>query len=187
MRRVLPWLLAIGLVGLPLRVARADDAPWSHPYVLARGVGHWEWRRSGPDEDIRVTTIARGAPVRVTPVLSNDEVAEDDVQRRLELTSSMCTRVAAVACVNGDFSERPGNGQIKVRVEIGRGEGHREDRRSQPVERADRQVEILVDDDESHADRHHAIARGIAHDRGESGTRPEKPGIDVDAGKVEQD
>ena len=112
MRRVLPWLLAIGLVGLPVRVAHADDPPWAHPYVLGRGVGHWEWRRSGPDEDIRVTTVARGAPVRMTPVLSNDEVAEDDVQRRLELTSSMCTRVAALACVNGDFGERRGNGAI---------------------------------------------------------------------------
>src|SRR2546427_1042620 len=109
MRRVLPWLLAIGLVGLPLRVARADDAPWSHPFVLARGVGHWEWRRSGPAEDIRVTTIARGAPVRVTPVLSNDQVAEDDVQRRLELTSSMCSRAPARAWVNGGLRERPRN------------------------------------------------------------------------------
>ena len=40
-----------------------------------------------------------------------------------------------------------------------------EDDGDQPVGRADRQVEILVDDDEGHADRHHAVAGGVAQQR----------------------
>ena len=81
----------------------------------------------------------------------------------------------------------PDDRRKQAAVEIGRREGDRKDRRGQPVERADRQIEILVDDDEGHADRHHAVARGVAHDRGEGGGRAEEFGVDVDADQVEQD
>ncbi len=83
--------------------------------------------------------------------------------------------------------EGPGNSHKQAGVEIGGREAHRKHRRGEPVERANRQIEILVDDDEGHADRHHAIARGIAHDRGERGGGSEKLGINIDADEIDQD
>ena len=56
----------------------------------------------------------------------------------------------------------------------------------QAVGRADRQVEILVGDDEGHADRHDRVARGIAEQRLECVGRQEELGIDEGAEDVEQ-
>ena len=50
--------------------------------------------------------------------------------------------------------------------------------RDQAVGRADRQVEVLVDDDEGHADRHHAEARRCrAAPRGSASVEPKKAGL----------
>ena len=53
---------------------------------------------------------------------------------------------------------------------------------TRPERRADREVEVLVDDDEGHADRHDAEAGGVAQDGGDRVAGAEEAGIDVDAG-----
>ena len=52
--------------------------------------------------------------------------------------------------------------------------------------RADRKIQLLVDDDEGHADREHAVARGVAQDGKERVGRTEEGRIEIEAGRVEE-
>src|SRR5690606_2564637 len=58
---------------------------------------------------------------------------------------------------------------------------HREGDADQPVGRTDREIEILVDDDEGHAHRHHRVARGIAQHGVKRFTAAEEGRIDQSA------
>ena len=60
--------------------------------------------------------------------------------------------------------EAPDDSRPYPHVEIGRSEDHPKDRSCEAEGRADRKVQLLVDDDEGHADRKHAVARGVAQD-----------------------
>src|SRR3546814_7653739 len=51
--------------------------------------------------------------------------------------------------------------------------------------RADRQVEVAVDDDEGHADRHHPVAGGVAQRRPQGMEVAEEFGVDQRAGGIQ--
>jgi hypothetical protein len=86
-----------------------------------------------------------------------------------------------------DAGEEGGEeGDADAGVEEAWREGDREDGRHQPVGGADGEVEILVDDDECHADGHDAIAGGIAQDGGEGVGFTEEGRIDVVTDQIEQ-
>ena len=61
-----------------------------------------------------------------------------------------------------------------------------EDDADQAEGRADREIEILVGDDEGHADGHDGVARGIAQQRLEGVGRAEEFGIDEGADDIEE-
>ena len=82
-------------------------------------------------------------------------------------------------------NEAPGDGRPDAHVEIGRRENHAEDRRRQAERRPDRQIQLLVNDDEGHADREHAVARGVAQNRKERVGRSEKSRIEIEPARVE--
>jgi hypothetical protein len=52
--------------------------------------------------------------------------------------------------------------------------------------KADGEVEFLVDDDEGHADRHHAIAGGVAQNRKQRARRAEERRVQIEAAEIEQ-
>ena len=81
--------------------------------------------------------------------------------------------------------EAPDDSRPYPHIEIGRSEDHPEDRGCEAEGRADRKVQLLVDDDESHADREHAVARGVAQDGKERIGRTEEGRIEIEAGGVE--
>ncbi|MGH9184500.1 MAG: phosphodiester glycosidase family protein, partial [Acidimicrobiales bacterium] len=64
---------------------------------IGTGVTYRALREVGP-VTVHVAEIAPGAPVRFEAVVSNDQVATG-----LETTSSMCSRVGGIVCVNADF------------------------------------------------------------------------------------
>ena len=81
--------------------------------------------------------------------------------------------------------EAPAHGRPDAHVEIGRREDHAEDRRRETEGRADREVQLPVDDDEGHADREHPVARGVSQDGKERVGRSEKGGIEIEPARVE--
>ena len=74
----------------------------------------------------------------------------------------------------------------RAQVEEGRRERHGEDDGDQAEGRADGEIQILVDDDEGHADRHHGVARGVAEQGVKGVGRAEESGIDEAAAEIEQ-
>ena len=69
---------------------------------------------------------------------------------------------------------------------MGRREDNREGDADEPEGRADRQVDVLVDDDEGHADGHDAVAGGIAQQRVQRVGGAEEGRIDQGAAEIEQ-
>ena len=80
-----------------------------------------------------------------------------------------------------DREREPGGGVVQA----GR-EQDREHHRRQAHGRADREVEVLVDQDEGHADRDHAELRGVAQHRVQGRAVAPELRVDPDAGEIEQ-
>ena len=82
--------------------------------------------------------------------------------------------------------QTPGDGRPDAHVEIGRRENHAEDRCRKAERRPDRQIQFLVNDNERHADREHAVARGIAQNRKERVGRSEESRIEIEPSRVQK-
>ena len=78
-------------------------------------------------------------------------------------------------------SNRQPRAPRKAEIEMGGRKDDREDDADKPIGRADRKIEILVDDDEGHANRHHAIAGGITQHRMQGVGAAEESRIDEGA------
>ena len=102
----------LGLLGPgPIRIAAAAS-PVPGDYrsvaweVLTPGVEHQTLQNDQPFQIAHVVRLAPGLAGRLLPVLANDVLTGPS--SGVEPTSSMCTRVACVAAVNGDYSHPAG-------------------------------------------------------------------------------
>ena len=98
--------LTIGLAG----PASAADMPIPAGFTVtaqdrpAEGVEHIVLSKTAPPMVVNVARITSGAPVSLRAVLSNDTVAGDESEPRLETTSRMCARVHCLLGINADFA-----------------------------------------------------------------------------------
>ena len=114
------------------------------------------------------------------PISSMVSVAMKDGTFRM-VTSTPLMRPMRVPSTRQKMVRRDRSPIVELRREQD-GEGDAD----QAVGRADRQIEVLVDDDEGHADRHHRIARSVAQD-GVEGIAAEEEGRVDERAAGEQD
>ena len=111
------WLAALasalGAVALTFALpgpAWAADPPIPAGFTVtardraAEGVEHIVLTKTDPPMVVNVARIAAGAPVSLRAVLSNDRVAGNGDEPRLETTSRMCARVHCLLGINADFA-----------------------------------------------------------------------------------
>ena len=120
---------------------------------------------------------------------AKDDAAADEQgrQRRDERRHLENRDEKAVGQADEEAKGKTGDdGGRDVEVEIARREQHAKERRGQAERRADGKVELLIDQNERHADGHDAVARSIAQHREQRGRRAEECGVEIEAAEIER-
>jgi hypothetical protein len=119
MMRKICWLIAsliFVVVAAPAGHATvlpqaAPAIPAGYTLIKREALGHGVERlvmaspQAGSQQLVNLAYIPPGAPVHIEVLVSRGQIAEDDINNRLELTSRTCMehKPTPVACINGDF------------------------------------------------------------------------------------